>query len=173
MSDLRRYLERQEREIKERRCRRAEEKKVQQEEDEQVAMAMGFLDLESQGRRHGSQVSRGPNVDRYRHSRGKNLLEDYFIPNYVYSNVDFRGRYTMQPHLFNKVMHDVCNYDAYFIHKCDVAGVLGLLSKQKLTTVIRMLEHFHQSTGDRAKQGPTQASASSRPSLPRQGVGPT
>ncbi|CAL8136977.1 unnamed protein product [Prunus armeniaca] len=147
-----RYFERQEQEIKERRCRRAEEKRVQQEEDEQVVMAMGFLDLESQGRRHGSQVSRGPNVDRYRHSR---------------------GQYRMQPHLFNKVMHDVCNYDAYFIHKCDASGVLGLLSEQKLTTVIRMLERFHQSTGARAKQGPTQASASSRPSLPRQGVGPT
>ncbi|CAL9012767.1 unnamed protein product [Prunus brigantina] len=139
MSDMRRYLERQEREIKERRRRQVEEKRVQQEEDGQVVMAMGFLDLESQVRRRGSQVSRGLNVDRHRHSLGKNLLEEYFIPNYVYSNVDFRERYRMQPHLFNKVMHDVCNYDAYFVQKCDAAGVLGLLPEQKLTAVIRML----------------------------------
>ncbi|XP_020414092.1 uncharacterized protein LOC109947696 [Prunus persica] len=104
-------------------------------------MAVGLLDLLSQGRRRGSQVDRGPNVDKYRHSRGKNFLEDYFIPNYVYSNVDFHGRYRMQPHLFNKVMHNVCNYDAYLIQKCDAAGVLGLFSKQKLTTVIRMLAY--------------------------------
>ncbi|KAI5348567.1 hypothetical protein L3X38_001454 [Prunus dulcis] len=47
----------------------------------------------------------------------------------------------MQPHLFNKVMHDICNYDAYFVQKCDAAGVLALLRKQKLTAVIRMLAY--------------------------------
>ncbi|KAI5324219.1 hypothetical protein L3X38_033292 [Prunus dulcis] len=38
-------------------------------------------------------------------------------------------RFRMQPHLFNKVMHDICNYDAYFVQKCDATGVLGLLSE--------------------------------------------
>ncbi|KAI5328503.1 hypothetical protein L3X38_027900 [Prunus dulcis] len=47
----------------------------------------------------------------------------------------------MQPHLFNKVMHDICNYDAYFVQKCDATGVLGLLPEQKLTAVIRMLAY--------------------------------
>ena len=76
MSDMRRYLERQEREIKERRRRRVEEKRVQQEEDEQVAMVVGLLNVPSHGRHHGSQVGCGPNVDKHRHSRGKNLLEN-------------------------------------------------------------------------------------------------
>ncbi|XP_021806397.1 uncharacterized protein LOC110750386 [Prunus avium] len=104
-------------------------------------MAVGMLDLSRQGHHCGSQVSRCPNVDRHKHSQGKNLLEDYFIPNSVYSNVDFRWPYRMQPHLFNKVMHDVCNYDAYFVQKCDAAGVLGLPLEQKLTTIIRMLAY--------------------------------
>ncbi|XP_021804435.1 uncharacterized protein LOC110748791 [Prunus avium] len=38
-------------------------------------------------------------------------------------------------------MHDICNYDAYFVQKCDSAGVFGLLPKQKLTAVIRMLAY--------------------------------
>ncbi|KAL6272650.1 hypothetical protein ACE6H2_023342 [Prunus campanulata] len=38
-------------------------------------------------------------------------------------------------------MHDICNYDAYFVQKCDVAGVVGLLPEQKLTAVIRMLAY--------------------------------
>ncbi|KAI5326439.1 hypothetical protein L3X38_035513 [Prunus dulcis] len=38
-------------------------------------------------------------------------------------------------------MHDVCNYDAYFVQKCDAAGILGILPKQKLTIVIRMLAY--------------------------------
>ncbi|CAL9000378.1 unnamed protein product [Prunus brigantina] len=99
-------------------------------------------ELKGKGRRHhGSQVDRGTNVDRHRHSRGKNLLEDYFILTSLYSDVDFRRRYRMQPHLFNKVMHDICNYDAYFVQKCDATGVLGLLPEQKLTVVIRMLAY--------------------------------
>ncbi|KAI5318848.1 hypothetical protein L3X38_038556 [Prunus dulcis] len=47
----------------------------------------------------------------------------------------------MQPYLFNKVMHDICNYDAYFVQKCDATRVLGLLPEQKLTAVIRMLAY--------------------------------
>ncbi|KAI5353389.1 hypothetical protein L3X38_006282 [Prunus dulcis] len=47
----------------------------------------------------------------------------------------------MQPHLFNKVMHDICNYDAYFVQKCDATGVLRLLPEQKLTAVIQMLAY--------------------------------
>ncbi|KAI5353099.1 hypothetical protein L3X38_005991 [Prunus dulcis] len=47
----------------------------------------------------------------------------------------------MQPHLFNKVMHDICNYDAYFVQKCDAIRVLGLLQEQKLIDVIRMMAY--------------------------------
>ncbi|CAL2238491.1 unnamed protein product [Prunus armeniaca] len=141
MEDLRRCLERQERETNERSRRRAERQRLQREEDEQVVIAVALLDEENQGRCRGSQVDCGPNVDRHRHSRGKNLLEDYFIPTSLYSDIDFRMRYRMQPHLFNKVMHDICNYDAYFVQKCDASEVLGLLLEQKLAAVIRMLTY--------------------------------
>ncbi|CAL8999947.1 unnamed protein product [Prunus brigantina] len=127
MEDMRRCLEREERETNERSRRRAERQRLQREEDQQVVIAVALLDEENQGRCRGSQVGRGPNVDIHRHSRGKNLLEYYFIPTSLYSDVDFRRQYIMQPYLFNKVMHDICNYDAYFIQKCDAAGVLGLL----------------------------------------------
>ncbi|KAI5319532.1 hypothetical protein L3X38_039240 [Prunus dulcis] len=105
------------------------------EEKKQVTK-VALFDEENQGHRSGSRVGRRQNVDRNRYSRGKNLLEDYFIPTSLYSDVDFRMRYRMQLHLFN-----ICNYDAYFVQKCDVAGVLGLLPKQKLTAVIQMLEY--------------------------------
>ncbi|KAI5339560.1 hypothetical protein L3X38_018832 [Prunus dulcis] len=91
MSDMSSVLESQERETRERRRRRAEGKRVQRELDQQVVIAVAFLDEENQGRRRGSQVGRGPNVDRHRHSRGKNLLEDYFIPTSLHSDVHFRG----------------------------------------------------------------------------------
>ncbi|KAI5352681.1 hypothetical protein L3X38_005572 [Prunus dulcis] len=141
MEEFRRCLERQERETRERNRRADEVNELQRQVDEQVLIAVALQEEENQGRRRGSQVGRRRNVERHRHSRGKNLLEDYFIPTSLYSNVDFRRRFRMQPHLFNKVMHDICNYDAYFVQKCDAAGVLGLLPEQKLTAVIRMLAY--------------------------------
>ncbi|XP_021810515.1 uncharacterized protein LOC110753840 [Prunus avium] len=59
--------------------RRAASKRVQRELDEQLGIAVALLEEEKQSRR-GSREGRRPNVDRHRHSRGKNLLEDYFIP---------------------------------------------------------------------------------------------
>ncbi|CAL8998172.1 unnamed protein product [Prunus brigantina] len=141
MEEYRRCLERQERERKERNRRADEINELQRQVDEQVLIAVAMEEEENQNRRRGSQVGRRRNVDRHRHSRGKNLLEDYFIPTALYSYVDFRRRFRMQPHLFNKVMHDICNYDAYFVQKCDATGVLGLLPEQKLTAVIRMLAY--------------------------------
>ncbi|XP_021804202.1 uncharacterized protein LOC110748540 [Prunus avium] len=38
-------------------------------------------------------------------------------------------------------MHDVCNYDTYFVQKYDALGVLGLLQKQKLTAALWMLAY--------------------------------
>ncbi|KAI5316443.1 hypothetical protein L3X38_036150 [Prunus dulcis] len=141
MEDFRRYLERQERETNERNRRADEINELQRQVDEQVVIAVALQDEENQGCLRGSQVGCRRNVDRHRHSRGKNLLEYYFIPTSLYSDVDFRRRFRMQPYLFNKVMHDICNYDAYFVQKCDAAGILGLFSEQKFTAVIRMLAY--------------------------------
>ncbi|CAL8991248.1 unnamed protein product [Prunus brigantina] len=140
MSDMEDVLDRQEQERRARRRRRAASKRAQRELDEQLGVAVAIMEEENQSRR-GSREGRASNVDRHRHSRGKNLLEDYFIPQSLYSDVHFRARYRMQPHLFNKVMHDICNYDDYFVQKKNCAGDLGLLPEQKFTAVIRMLAY--------------------------------
>ncbi|CAL9011683.1 unnamed protein product [Prunus brigantina] len=119
MADMEEVLERQEREMRERRRRRAASKRAQRELDDQLVIAVALLDEENknQSSRGGSHEGRAPNVDRHRHSRGKNLMEDYFIPTSLYSDFHFRGRYRMQKNLFNKIMHDICNYDEYFGQK--------------------------------------------------------
>ncbi|CAL8162472.1 unnamed protein product [Prunus armeniaca] len=138
--DMEEVLERQERERRARMRIRAASKKAQRELDEQLGVVVALLEEENQSR-CGSREGRAPNVDRHRYSRGKNLMEDYFIPQSLYSDVHFRARYRMQPHLFNKVMHDICNYDDYFVQKKNCTGDLGLLPKQKFTVVIRMLAY--------------------------------
>ncbi|CAL9006628.1 unnamed protein product [Prunus brigantina] len=137
MSNLPRVLERQQKQREEIRRRRAQEDRDADEEEEQIlAAAVCMMDQSRQHRRR-----RAPNVDRRRESRGKNLMEDYFIPNSLYPASKFRERYRMQPHLFQKIMHDICNYDTYFIQKHDVVGALGLISEQKLTAALRMLAY--------------------------------
>ncbi|CAL8176011.1 unnamed protein product [Prunus armeniaca] len=137
MSNLSRVLERQHKQREEIRRRRAQEDRDADEEEEQLlAAAVCMMD---QSRQH--RCRRAPNVDRRRESRGKNLMEDYFIPNSLYPASKFRERYRMQPHLFQKIMHDICNYDTYFIQKHDVVGALGLIPKQKLTAALRMLAY--------------------------------
>ncbi|CAL9024111.1 unnamed protein product, partial [Prunus brigantina] len=132
-----RVLERQQKQREEIRRRRAQEDRDADEEEEQIlAAAMCMMEQSSQHRR-----GRAPNVDRRRESRGKNLMEDYFIPNSLYPASKFRERYRMQPHLFQKIMHDICNYDTYFIQKHDAVGALGLIPEQKLTTALRMLAY--------------------------------
>ncbi|CAL9030861.1 unnamed protein product, partial [Prunus brigantina] len=122
MSNLRRVFERQQQEEEEIRRRRADEDREADEEDEEMLAAT--MCMLNQSRQHHRR--RAPNVDRRRESRGKNLLEDYFIPNLLYHVSKFRERYRMQPHLFQKIMHDICNYDTYFSQKYDNVGVLGL-----------------------------------------------
>ncbi|CAL2265724.1 unnamed protein product [Prunus armeniaca] len=38
-------------------------------------------------------------------------------------------------------MHDICNYDTYFIQKHDAFGALGLIPEQKLIAALRMLAY--------------------------------
>ncbi|CAL9030278.1 unnamed protein product [Prunus brigantina] len=135
MADMEEVLERQERERRQRMRRRAASKRAQRELDEQLGMAVALLEEENQSRR-GSRESRASNVDRHRHSLGLGCYTQS-----LYSDVHFRARYRMQPHLFNKVMHDICNYDDYFFQKKNCAGNLGLLPEQKFTVVIRILAY--------------------------------
>ncbi|CAL9020881.1 unnamed protein product [Prunus brigantina] len=91
MEDFRICLERQERERNERNRRADEINELQRQVDEQVVIVVALQDEENQGRRRGSQVGRRRNVDRHRHSRGNNLLEDYFIPTSLYFDCDAAG----------------------------------------------------------------------------------
>ncbi|CAL8167161.1 unnamed protein product [Prunus armeniaca] len=68
-------------------------------------------------------------------------------------------------HRHSQVMHDICNYDEYFVQKKNAARNLGLLPEQKFTVVIRMLagNSVHQGLPTQTyAQGPITASTKSR-----------
>ncbi|XP_068323247.1 uncharacterized protein [Pyrus communis] len=83
-----------------------------------------------------AKLRRAANIGKRKERRGKDLLEDYFIPNIVFRDHVFRRRLRMQRSLFDKIMSAVCNHDPYFVQKDDAFHVLGLLPEQKITAAL-------------------------------------
>ncbi|XP_068328143.1 uncharacterized protein [Pyrus communis] len=95
--------------------------------------------MEAVGQR--AKPRRATNFDRKRERRGKDLLEDYFIPKNVFPDHVFRRRFRMQRSLFDKIMSVICNRHPNFVPKEDVFHVLGFLPEQKITAALRMLTY--------------------------------
>ncbi|CAL8174497.1 unnamed protein product [Prunus armeniaca] len=111
MFNLRRVLERQQREDEEIRRRRAEKDRELDEEEEEVVL---WVCLINQGN------------------------ATIVVPQ-TWTNIGtIGGDIECNPICSKKIMHDVCNYDTYFVQKYDALGVLGILPEQKLTTALRM-----------------------------------
>ncbi|XP_074351421.1 uncharacterized protein LOC141690528 [Apium graveolens] len=107
----------------------------------EAAMVMDFIDTSDEPQERGSRRGKSPNHQRQRLSRGKNLMEDYFVDRPIFSEDDFRRRYRMRPHVFNHIMTALCTQDSYWHEKADVVGLLGLLPQQKMTAALRMLAY--------------------------------
>ncbi|XP_074342466.1 uncharacterized protein LOC141680032 [Apium graveolens] len=107
----------------------------------EAAIVMDFINTpdESQGR--GSQSGKSSNHHRQRLSRGKNLMEDYFVDRPIFSEDDFRRRYIMRTYVFNRIMTALCTQDSYWHQKEDAVGLLGLLPQQKMTAALQMLAY--------------------------------
>ncbi|XP_024155765.1 uncharacterized protein LOC112163717 [Rosa chinensis] len=106
-----------------------------------VVAAVAEAEASSGSRRRGSQSGRAPNEEQFRESRGKNMMEDYFVECPVFSEEIFRTRYRMSHNVFNRISSDLCRYDPYFVQKSDAAGKVGLLPQQKLTCSLIMLAY--------------------------------
>ncbi|XP_062011645.1 uncharacterized protein LOC133728261 [Rosa rugosa] len=107
-----------------------------------VVATVAEAEASSGSRRRGSQPGRAPNEELFRESRGKNMMEDYFVERPVFSEEVFRTRYRMSHFIFNRISTDLCRYDRYFVQKSsDAAKRVELLPQQKLTCSLRMLAY--------------------------------
>ncbi|XP_074326730.1 uncharacterized protein LOC141664674 [Apium graveolens] len=104
-------------------------------------MVMDFIDTSDEPQGRDSRPGKSFNHNRQRLSRGKNLMEDYFIDRPIFSKNDFRRRYRMCPNIFNRIMTALCTQDSYWHQKPDATGLLGLLPQQKMTAALRMLAY--------------------------------
>ncbi|XP_070666797.1 uncharacterized protein, partial [Malus domestica] len=70
-----------------------------------------------------------------------NLMNNYFNPDSVYTEEDFRRRFRMMRHVFERLLRDVQHVNPYFRHKRDRAGRPGFSPHQKVTVAFRMMAY--------------------------------
>ncbi|XP_068314830.1 uncharacterized protein [Pyrus communis] len=71
-----------------------------------------------------------------------NLMNNYFNPNSMYTEEDFRRRFRMRHHVFERLLHDVQQVNSYFQQKLDRAGRLGFSPHQNVT--VHKDEYLHE-----------------------------
>ncbi|XP_050156255.1 uncharacterized protein LOC126630178 [Malus sylvestris] len=70
-----------------------------------------------------------------------NMMNNYFDPNSMYTEEDFRRRFRMRRHVFERLLCDVQQVNPYFRHKRDRAGRPSFLPYQKVTVTLRMMAY--------------------------------
>ncbi|XP_048448086.1 uncharacterized protein LOC125480892 [Pyrus x bretschneideri] len=70
-----------------------------------------------------------------------NLMNNYFNPNSVYTEEDFRHRFRMRRHVFKRLLHDVQLVNPYFRQKQDRASCPGFSPHQNVTVALRMMAY--------------------------------
>ncbi|XP_009362071.2 uncharacterized protein LOC103952240 [Pyrus x bretschneideri] len=70
-----------------------------------------------------------------------NLMNNYFNPNLVYTEEDFRHRLQMRRHVFERLLRYVQQVNPYFQQKRDRAGRPSFSPHQKVTITLRMMNY--------------------------------
>jgi hypothetical protein len=78
-------------------------------------------------------------TDRKREEGQERLMADYFAPNPIYSERQFRRRFRMSKALFIRIMDALSGWYAYFRQRPDALGKAGFTPHQKCTASLRQL----------------------------------
>jgi hypothetical protein len=91
--------------------------------DDMIIQQIFFSEPQTPPHRRGSQPGKAPNINRERAKYDALFYDDYFSPTPVYGARHFRRRFRMPRELFEKIMHDVANYDSFFQQRRDASGM--------------------------------------------------
>ncbi|XP_024178699.1 uncharacterized protein LOC112184689 [Rosa chinensis] len=94
-----------------------------------VVAAVAEAEAFSGSRRRGSQPGRAPNEERFRESRRKNMMEDYFVERQEV----FRTRYKMSHNVFNRISRDLCRYANQCAEYCRMVKSTSIESLKRFT----------------------------------------
>lgn len=87
----------------------------------------------------GSAPGRAPNINRNRGVFEAHLNADYFGDNPTYSLKHFRRRFRMSRRLYLQIERRLQSSYLFFTQRADATGLLGISTRQKIITAIRML----------------------------------
>jgi hypothetical protein len=125
----------------------AQQQFMEDDEQNEVEMQQAFDQLQDnidedvppQRRASGSQRGKAQNIDRERVVVDERMFNDYFLDTPTFGPVHFHRWYRMRRSLFLTIMERVCARDRYFVQRPDACGLVGLSSRQKITTMLRMV----------------------------------
>ncbi|XP_062021001.1 uncharacterized protein LOC133737476 [Rosa rugosa] len=87
----------------------------------------------------GGSVAGHAYKNRQRGLANQRLLNDYFVDNLVFNDVEFRRRYRMRREVYLRMLDDVQTANSYFRQSYDSAGQPSFSPYQKITCALRML----------------------------------
>lgn len=112
-------------------------------DDEELAAALVVHEhiTRKRPRYRGPIPGHAPALDRNREKGHVLLYADYFKDGPLFGPHQFRRRFRMRWHVFNRIREGLIAHDPYFECKVDALGKLGFSSYQKCTAAIRMLAY--------------------------------
>ncbi|XP_026436167.1 uncharacterized protein LOC113334033 [Papaver somniferum] len=118
-------------------------KQIDDESDEYKDLTNNLLQLYLSG-----QIPRDPEpkevfTRRYtyqgRDECHEKLMHDYFLPDCVFSDENFQGRFRMPRNLVLKIIGELCQVEPQFIYQYDALDIRGHKPEQKVTSALRIL----------------------------------
>ncbi|CAN6310313.1 unnamed protein product [Urochloa humidicola] len=112
-------------------------------DDDEAEAATYNLLVEAESSRTRRRSNAPPKVIRPRDlpSGHRRIKADYFGPNPVYNETQFRRRFRMHRPLFKRIKEAVKSQDDYFKKKCDATGKEGLSALQKCVASLHILAY--------------------------------
>eukprot|EP00267_Zea_mays_P054641 XP_020407895.1 uncharacterized protein LOC103654509 [Zea mays] len=115
-----------------------------EEEEEELELARHMLNRRRRARnerRHGGSIPRRVRIHRDHMSGDARIQADYFGAQPVYTDAQFRRRFRMRRHVFERLVDIVQQVDPYFIQRPNCAGEIGLSALQKVVAAVRILAY--------------------------------
>ncbi|XP_026419417.1 uncharacterized protein LOC113315341 [Papaver somniferum] len=116
---------------------------IDDESDEDKELTNNLMQLYSSGKIPRDPEPREVFTRRYTY-RGRDewhekLMHDYFLPDCVFSDENFQGRFRMPRHLVLKIIGELCQVEPQFSYQYDALNIRGHIPEQKVTSALRIL----------------------------------
>eukprot|EP00267_Zea_mays_P047633 XP_020400111.1 uncharacterized protein LOC109942472 [Zea mays] len=92
-------------------------------------------------RRYAGSIPGRVRIHRDHISGDARIRADYFCAQPVYTDAQFRRRFRMRRHVFERLVLAVQQVDPYFVQRPNCAGELGLSALQKVVAAVRILAY--------------------------------